>query len=739
MQDSVSLSALTQTSQEHDDKENAIPGNAFQQALLGARPAQDHSMDLESQSRPVTPISSFNSPNKSVLVDQVYSSPSRAMSTEEFAMDISVESAYLAAADLSVIDEDEETDRSKGLAAVPGLASPSQDDMQTDLTSTLAELTSSRTAGSFHSISLGSSHGSRHSTMDPSSLAPVPTMAPTPVELETKSMDVTLEPSVLSQPPASDYAAPLREIPPWRSVQAEDAAALQSNGESEVPIREESPKLPDVKQKAAIPAFPLPEPMPLRKSMRAPRETVPVVVAPIPIPALPPVRPTQATKRASWLTRAKEMRALEAPSDDLDLTEPASFGSLKRKSSALQQGSRDLVPSSSEERPRKSIKLTKGATPSSAPPIASAPPEEEGLPSPSLEEPTGVLDQLRSTVARLTEAQATTKPKASHTPSDHNDPTSSDMIVEGPLSPAPSPPPKDKPVISSDSVGSDERRFSVSDLVSSRESQSKPVFRLPSPSASKEPIQSSALRISPPSRPVFTRPEKVFLPPERERSPKAGEFHPPAFSRPAVMSVGLSPRLPSEHRKSPTSTQDTQQSQTSDSLFDSDSRPAWLPATQDTEFSLIDEHQERMAVDELDDDDDSWPLPGPNDPPFIPMPMRDDTWSTLPSSGQTLHTGPLTTDEPFAAERSRVEADPEDLMAAAAGNTSRNVPGAFDEADYDGDEDDDDGPGSDDAVLLSSLKPTVGLVQVRLVLPASDVIFIDDLFSPLSEQPLNHL
>jgi hypothetical protein len=90
------------------------------------------------------------------------------------------------------------------------------------------------------------------------------------------------------------------------------------------------------------------------------------------------------------------------------------------------------------------------------------------------------------------------------------------------------------------------------------------------------------------------------------------------------------------------SAQSTFESVASDAVFDGhENMPAWMPSTQDTEYSTVYESQPVVLENQyqqLDDDDDSWPLDEKLPPgtvwPFVGD-ARDDslTWSDVPSPG----------------------------------------------------------------------------------------------------------
>ena len=144
------------------------------------------------------------------------------------------------------------------------------------------------------------------------------------------------------------------------------------------------------------------------------------------------------------------------------------------------------------------------------------------------------------------------------------------------------------------------------------------------------------------------------------------------FSLPAAMTLGVPAKLgsPNSQKSGGLSAQSSKASVFSDSIFDTqDSIPAWMPQTQDTEYSTQPTSQSQQKFDDTDDDD-SWHV----DDKFAAHQMwtpfgftsaenRDDTWSTLPSRSTSQKggdTGFVTANftKPFAAKK-EVEQVPE--------------------------------------------------------------------------------
>lgn len=209
-----------------------------------------------------------------------------------------------------------------------------------------------------------------------------------------------------------------------------------------------------------------------------------------------------------------------------------------------------------------------------------------------------------------------------------------------------------------------ERKLSISDIVPTNES---PVaFRSSSaadesvsttPPNSPPPTRISGSSFIPPPGPVFNKqPPPVFMPPiPKQVAPLAKEFSfnlpTSTFTLPPPISLGLPARLKSSpsSRDPPlaSGTQQSSQASTfSDVVFDQvEDIPAWMPSTQDTEYTDGSESQIQRAkfATPEDDDDDSWPLEeklAASEQGWTPFNFntKEDsmTWSTLPTESQGL-------------------------------------------------------------------------------------------------------
>ncbi|KAG6890415.1 hypothetical protein C0995_008769 [Termitomyces sp. Mi166 len=120
-----------------------------------------------------------------------------------------------------------------------------------------------------------------------------------------------------------------------------------------------------------------------------------------------------------------------------------------------------------------------------------------------------------------------------------------------------------------------------------------------------------------------------------------------AFPLPVPMSIGLGPRLQplsSPKHTGPLSRQSTMESTQSDKIFDDTDSPAWMPKTQDTDYSLKDGSRSQNLHQTPIDGDDSWPVdakPAAGVRWAFGDIVKEEstTWSTLPSQSQREDTG----------------------------------------------------------------------------------------------------
>jgi len=157
--------------------------------------------------------------------------------------------------------------------------------------------------------------------------------------------------------------------------------------------------------------------------------------------------------------------------------------------------------------------------------------------------------------------------------------------------------------------------------------------------------------------PVFNKqPPPVFVPPTSKKPAALARefsFNLPltTFTLPPPISLGLPAKLtspPSSLRhpsQTSSSKQSSQASASSDAIFDrEDDISAWMPSTQDTEYTDIDGIDSEVPQAKpaaLDDDDDSWPLEeklASSEQAWTPFNFNNKedsmTWSTLPTESQ---------------------------------------------------------------------------------------------------------
>ncbi|KAJ7634294.1 hypothetical protein DFH06DRAFT_1003774 [Mycena polygramma] len=538
---------------------------------------------------------------------------------------------------------------------------------------------------------------------------------PLPSQPAVEEASKTYSDMVESHEAHSDMTESFASLP---AVTEED-----NNAEVAAKAHPTSPK--GLAHKASVPSFPsLPAPLPFRKSIRVPSDPSAAhnnLGAATPGGAL-------AGKRTSWLMRAREVKALEitvkkpipAPS-----IVPGTSSGNKRKSGDM-FGVSGVTGLEDEERKPKVAKTVEGDEAPTKPKTLDSPKlkPEQDVEEPSAqphEEQEGLLVQLKRTVDglgsrfgrsmgkslggaaaanALAEARAAAEARIAER---HHKEEEATMALGAP---APAPPPSSTEVEPMPVFHSSHNRLSLSELVTSSENKGKgkevdnAQVAAPTtlPSAPKENIHaqkdhrtaegdspSPVFHVAPAPAPVFNKPPPVFVPPAP--ASQASTFKMPvttAFSKPASMALGLAPRLPSPKQATavPLSAQSTLDSIRSDGLFDSqDDVPAWMPSTQDTEYTSGFGSQSQCSPPErpMDDDtDDSWPPEEKLHGGWFGANSKEDslTWSTLPTESQRRDTGPAL----------------QDAMDASQTNDrafQQTIPGSF-HMDVDDDEYDDD-------------------------------------------------
>ena len=426
-------------------------------------------------------------------------------------------------------------------------------------------------------------------------------------------------------------------------------------------------------EKPSVVAFPtLPEPMPLRKSIRHPRDPSTITAM---LGAATPGIPVGG-KRTSWLIKAREVKALEVTTKklfDQPMNVYPTAGSsaphgTKRKSEDL-----PTIPHfepGDGERQQKVLKVAEGETAprKSKVPRETAQEELMATRSPQMQhvqgilEPgqEGVLDRLKKTVeglgarvnktmgrsleggaaTALAEARAAAEAKVAERDRKEEEVT---MAIEAPYGKDPRSVSSQGTDTTKSSTLQDEGRLSISDLFP-MEGRVKEKHKAPEkglqhthsvPLENKAPLDRESTTTTPPNSPppanpilltnapVFNKPHPVFIPPQpaanKSKTLPLAQFS--AFQAPSVpkcttpmsMALGFSPRStfkssPEAKVTAPLTTHSTLESVQSDQLFEHHDAPAWMHGTQDTEYSTGYETQSQPQNPQICDEDDSWPV-----------------------------------------------------------------------------------------------------------------------------------
>jgi hypothetical protein len=511
--------------------------------------------------------------------------------------------------DLSVIAEDEEelSERSRGSTSGPieNIENPSiqnrEGSKELAPSSTLSVLehvpstsqpisnvSSASSTETFHSISLDSPAQHKESSEPPRTA------------LDTNETTIS---ELMNQSPKPLPIKPSTDIPDSLMNDVQDDTIFSDRKSSERPV---------------APSFPaLPGPMPIRKSMRPPRD--PSLNA-VMLGAATPGAPVGG-KRTSWLAKAREVKALEAPAKKPNLP---TLNSNSSSGSSLPQGtkrkSEDMLSmppiiSEGDERQAKAPKLVEGESvsnkskdihpekrtgqqlPADSPaPVQGPSQRDEDM------QPEGVLDRLKKTVeglgvrvtktmsksigggaaTALAEARAAAEARVAE-----RDRKEDEMTMAMGLVPAK----VDLPTAAQDTdvkmsaVRENEGRLSISELfpaegrvkakhkVSEKPFQFTPSF-VPTSTKKNKEVSMARERTSttpphsppqpksrplPPS-PVFNKPPPVFVPPTNTLSSvftHQSVFNPPSppkYTMPPSIALGFSPRVLTASSKGQTAT-----------------------------------------------------------------------------------------------------------------------------------------------------------------------------------------
>ncbi|KAJ8083985.1 hypothetical protein PM082_002752 [Marasmius tenuissimus] len=564
-------------------------------------------------------------------------------------------------------------------------------------------------------------------------------------------------------------------IPPTLSPTAEDipitnSPAVPGEYEKETPDEpmfesDQTESFPKGDHTMSFPP-PLPAPMPIRKSVRVPRETS---AEPGPLGAATPG--AAIAKRTSWLMKTREVKALETSNAKVaniagnnpiaPIAGVPNLNPNKRKSGDMLGVAIPGIPQQEEgERVAKVAKKAEVDTVSLKPSekdhttsrtelLREAEADTRVLEQPPREQ-MGMLDQFKKTVeglgARLgkssgkslggplksnalAEARAAAEAKVAKKNQRDDDvdmeqqpgASSSSREAGAPVVPPAAIDEDPKPAPSADVEAQATRsRLSVSDLVPKEAAkeqviEKKDIGSLFPPehenkllSQTNKPATTTAP--APPFSKLFSKPTPVFVPPspppatskaQQQTSPRS------AFSKPPSMAVGLSPRLPAsppmaQQKRPPLSAQSTWESLKSDvseRVF-SQEGPAWLPSSQDTEYSSAFDTQPQRTPDE----DDSWPLDEKLGDKIKQWPFgmtlnhdRDSmTWSSAPTESQKMTANSDEVDVTEDQTKDRPQ--------------NQGVPGSFC---MDVDDDDEEADIGDGDMSIDIGKSTVSLVEPK--------------------------
>ncbi|KAK7058975.1 hypothetical protein VNI00_001599 [Paramarasmius palmivorus] len=767
-----------------ENKENSAPLNSFHQALLKAR-AKDEDHEQPTRAPSVPP----SEPSKPVLQDRA-KSPAKSVPEPAIAPTTNVptivtlppESDDVPMGDaepnnpveLSVIAEDDESaERSRNSIHHANENVEMEDvlppaDKQPAVTVDKKELeqeeqtTDERDEQQTQALE----QGRRTPDMTMSSIDTfhtVPLESPKPQDVRPATPEISTPDASPTAPDAADHS---------------DVDDESTNPQSDVEMGQDQAPTSQEDHTTSVPLYPtLPAPMPIRKSVRVPRDTNDTG----PLGAATPG--AAIAKRTSWLMKSREVKALETGgTKSTNNTQIFAIPGVpthnphKRKS-----GDMLGVPGTSQDATEKSAKVPK-TTESDTP--SSKSDEEPRIEAPVVEmdevvaasqdvamttseltnDERGMLDQFKKTVeglgARLgkstgkslggglltnalAEARAAAEARVAERNRVDNDSTGPVEAVGAASAQADpvgstipeAPAPKhaaSKPVQS---------RLSVSELTTTEEEkkekkpEKKNILSLFPPehenkllSQTTKAAPASTSTVSPFTK-LFNKTSPVFVPPSPPAFKPVPKAEQPAvsgstFSKPAPMSIGLAPRLPTsppmsqQKRPAPVSAQSTAESlksEASDKIFGSQEPPAWLPSSQDTEYSSA--YGAQSQYNQLDDDD-SWPINEKLEDRIKEWPFNNNrdslTWSSAPTDTHKFDTQPLDT-QPL--EPPEPEARPNDKDVKEA---SRPIPGSFDmDVDADGDGDGDDEAEVDDEAMEPTQEMSVdfGKSTVSLVEP----------------------
>ena len=758
------MTIFTLVQDQENDKENMVPINNFHKTLLAAKPPnnstppasiQPNTNDLNHARSPDQPDHVAGIMAPSAATNAVPPSPERLTICSNEQDNEFLAPSHIEQNELSAIAEDDENPEQCDHSCVFLQGSPSGNDGEpkesivevistsqptntppplpdTSFQARAMNITAS-SSDTFHSITLDSPPYQQALKVPARS----PSLLPAPV-IEQKAAE---PPGSKEGQPQHDVTTPLiSSIPPSRvdtaappPVVHPDTPGLFHTQDFKAPRGDESTPLSpkSSEQNLDVSLYPvLPAPMPLRKSMRAPRDPS---MGAGPLGTTTPGAPLGG-KRTSWLKKAREVKALEGTSRNIatlgltGITQPHIpflTNPLKRKSGDMVAASA-ITGLEDEERRYKSAKITDGNVAPlqlQIPQVAKGKDKDKEEQPPMMAQSTqtqtfygeheGMLDRLKKTVeglgarvgksmgkslgagaagSALAEARAAAEARvaernnkdeestrvvaAAHLPDPIVQPVETlPTQVDERKSPAP-------PILPS-STREAERRLSVSDLFPPNDGVAKiktkasgKVFQIP-PVGDQRDARRETGTTTPLSSPPTSRPTSSVMPSGPVFNKPPPVFIPPApTSKPtpaANQSSAASATtavVPEMTRPAPLTAQSTMESIKSDRVFDHDD-DAWMPSTQDTEYFGSQDGGGQMNVL---DDDDSWPLDeklASGGAPWTFGGGKDDsiTWSTAPSQTQKLDT--------VYSQKDQTSSTKDESVLDQTTNTNV-VPGAFD-------------------------------------------------------------
>ncbi|KNZ73440.1 Inner centromere protein-related protein pic1 [Termitomyces sp. J132] len=610
----LGLTTIAPLKENQEPKQIIKPLNSLHEALLQARGLPT----LGGTNRPLSQHSatgdSLITPSETSLDNQTLQTTSDRPTSQFLAP------GRLNQNDLSVIAEDDENLELKTHSrrnsdvpppptwhTLPELQRPGDSQKRADSGQSVT-MTESSSDIIFHSIALDSPSPSARNPAVPPFSPILPEVNP------TKPIDISE--SGRPSPNVSLNAVPKESMKELLSLRAPDSNP--GSRDLELPFQDSS-QVPSSGDKIGVTLFPtLPAPMPLRKSVRTSRDP-PVGVDHTTTPAPP------GGKRTSWLKKAREIKALEATIKHTNTTLPAIPGPssenvLKRKSADLLASS-DTITLRDQERNSKSVKSNEtDEAPLKATMESSQSHQKMSLRIDEVLGQEGMLDRFKRTVEDLGARVGKTISKSLGAGA------ATSALAEA------------RAAAEARVVERLQKEEEMTRVSGSTESTTT----TPPDSPPTSHRNSSVLHPGT----IFDKPPPVFIPPVstsntllHEHGMSLPSVH--AFSLPVSMSLGLGTHL--QLPSSPKHPISTMESIRSDDIFDNTNSSAWMPETQDTDYSSRYGSQPQNCQTPIDGDD-SWPVDeklATGAQWTFGHTVKEDsmTWSTLPSQSQRGDTG----------------------------------------------------------------------------------------------------